>query len=102
VKGLKAAGQEGDGLEREGLEAWGAAILGPMPGGARSRLWRVAVAPRLSTGRRRGLATCGSTWAFARDAAGCAAHAAAEMVACWRAEPARGRMMARRLRLIVT
>jgi len=39
---------------------------------------------------------------FARDAAGRAAHAAAEMVACWRAEPARGRMMARRLRLIVT
>ncbi len=37
---------------------------------------------------------------FARDAAGRAAHAAAEVAACWRAEPERARMMARRLRAI--
>ena len=36
---------------------------------------------------------------FARDAAGQAAHAAAEVAACWRVEPRRARMMARRLRL---
>jgi Ser/Thr protein kinase RdoA (MazF antagonist) len=37
---------------------------------------------------------------FSRDAAGRAAHAAAEVAACWRVEPQRARMMARRLRLI--
>ncbi len=26
-----------------GLDAWGAAVLGPMPGGGRSRLWRVEI-----------------------------------------------------------
>lgn len=39
---------------------------------------------------------------FARGAAGRAAHAAAEVAACWRAEPERARMMARRLRLFQT
>jgi Phosphotransferase enzyme family len=39
---------------------------------------------------------------FSRDAAGRAAHAAAEVAACWRIEPDRARAMARRLRLIWT
>jgi len=37
---------------------------------------------------------------FSRDAAGRAAHAAAEAAACWRIEPDRARAMARRLRLL--
>ncbi len=39
---------------------------------------------------------------FPRNAAGRAAHAAAEVQACWWAEPGRARMMARRLRTIWT
>jgi thiamine kinase-like enzyme len=39
---------------------------------------------------------------FSRDAAGRAAHAAAEVKACWRAEPERARRMARRVRMIWT
>jgi Ser/Thr protein kinase RdoA (MazF antagonist) len=39
---------------------------------------------------------------FSRDAAGRAAHAAAEVAACWRVEPERARIMARRLRLFRT
>ena len=39
---------------------------------------------------------------FAREAAARAAHAAAEVAACWRAEPERARMMARRWRAIRT
>ncbi|MBA3908949.1 MAG: hypothetical protein C0524_03480 [Rhodobacter sp.] len=35
-----------------GLEAWGAVVLGPMPGGARSRLWRVEVEGRLCVARQ--------------------------------------------------
>ena len=35
-----------------GLQAWGALVLGPMQGGARSRLWRVDVAGRLCVARR--------------------------------------------------
>jgi Phosphotransferase enzyme family len=35
-----------------GLEAWDAVVLGPMPGGARSRLWRVDVAGAPCVARR--------------------------------------------------
>lgn len=39
---------------------------------------------------------------FSADAAGRAAHAAAEVAACWWAEPKRARQMARRVRLLWT
>jgi Ser/Thr protein kinase RdoA (MazF antagonist) len=35
-----------------GLEAWDAVVLGPMTGGARSRLWRVEIGSRLFVARR--------------------------------------------------
>lgn len=35
-----------------GLDAWGAIVIGPMPGGARSRLWRVEVGGKLCVARR--------------------------------------------------
>jgi thiamine kinase-like enzyme len=45
-----------------GLEAWSALVLGPMVGGARSRLWRVEVGGRLCVARRAGVGEPSLRW----------------------------------------